>query len=83
MANILDWRILVLWAISLIGVGATAAAQRLPGAPVNQMPTLLLENQSVLTGEEIGFRVERVVDGVPVGHVVVRVDGRWVDTQAR
>ena len=85
MTNALrDWRILVVWAVSLLVVGAaTAAAQRLPGAPSNQMPTLLLENQAVLTGDQIGFRVERVIDGVPIGHVVVLVDGRWVDTRAK
>jgi hypothetical protein len=84
MANVLrDWRVLVLWAGSLIAVGAaTAAAQRAPGV-LPAVPGLLLENQTVVSGEDIGFRLDRVRDGVPIGHVVIRVDGRWVDTVAR
>jgi hypothetical protein len=37
---------------------------------------------SVLT-VAVGFRLERVRDGVPVGQVVVRIDGRWVEPQSR
>ena len=34
--------------------------------------------QNVITGGDIGFRLERVEDGRAIGHLVVRVDGKWV-----
>jgi hypothetical protein len=27
----------------------------------------------------LGFRIERTVDGIPIGKLVIRLDGRWVD----
>jgi hypothetical protein len=35
----------------------------------------------VLSGSEIGFRVEGLKGGIPVGTVVVRVNGQWVDAE--
>ena len=36
---------------------------------------------TVLSGADIGFRAEGHKGGVPVGTLVVRVDGKWVDAQ--
>ena len=34
----------------------------------------------VVSGTDIGFRIERTKDGIAIGKLVVRIDGRWVDT---
>ena len=47
----------------------------LPETTVSVYPT-------VVSGGDIGFRLERTVDGIAVGRVVIRVDGRWIDTTA-
>lgn len=63
--------------VSLLGAGATGAvvAQGL-GTPGQS------NEPRVLSGPDIGFRVERVArDGTPVGSLVVRVDGNWVEAQ--
>jgi hypothetical protein len=68
------WTLALLWALSLIaaGVGGVLSAQGF----------LITENQQVVSGADVGFRIERTQDGMPVGHVVVRINGRWVDTAA-
>jgi hypothetical protein len=70
------WKLGILWALSLVLVGAissSAQVQRGRPFPVTEQPT-------VVSGADLGFRVERTQDGIPVGKVVVRIDGRWVDT---
>lgn len=61
-----------LWIISLIGI-ATLAAQ------VATQPV----TPKILSGSDVGFRVERIdaESGSVVGHVVVKVNGRWVDAR--
>jgi hypothetical protein len=60
----------------------TVLAQGRRGVPPAP-DAFVLEAPTILTGPDVGFRLERVRDGVPVGHVVVKVDGRWVEPQAR
>ena len=78
MANQLSrhWKLAIIWALSLVTVGAisSAAQGRLPLTPT-QTPT-------VISGSDIGFRIERTQDGIQIGRVVVRVNGVWVDTAA-
>jgi hypothetical protein len=77
------WKLAVLWAFSLmLASGVTAFAQGRRGVPPAP-DAFVLESPTILTGPDVGFRLERVRDGVPVGHVVVKVDGRWVEPQAR
>ena len=72
------WKLAILWALSLVVVGvASSSAQPPRGRPgVN----LLTVSPSVVSGSDIGFRLERTQDGIAVGRIVIRVDGRWVDT---
>jgi hypothetical protein len=83
MANVLrDWRVIVLWALSLVLAGLLTASAQVP--PLQRNPgALVLASPTILTGDDVGFRLERVRDGIPVGRVVIRVDGRWVEPQAR
>jgi hypothetical protein len=53
---------------AMIGVGAVGVAQVIP-QPVT--PT-------VLSGPDVGFRVEGMRGDTPVGTLVVKVNGRWV-----
>ena len=71
------WTLAILWVLSLIVVGVTSAlAQPQRGRVVTEAPT-------VIFGDDVGFRMERTRDGMAVGKVVVRVDGRWIDTTSR
>jgi hypothetical protein len=36
---------------------------------------------TVIAGDDIGFRVERQNGGIPVGRLVVRVDGVWIQPE--
>jgi hypothetical protein len=74
------WKLALLWALSLIAVGAmSSSAQAQRGRPGFN---LLTESPVVVFGNDVGFRIERTRDGIPIGRVVIRVDGRWVDTAA-
>ena len=70
-----NWKLFVAWAVSLVIVGALTAAaqQQVPRAP------FLTVAPEFVSGNDLGFRIERTVEGVPVGKLVIRVDGRWVD----
>lgn len=35
----------------------------------------------VLSGPDVGFRIERMRSDTPVGRIVVRIDGKWVDAE--
>jgi hypothetical protein len=59
-------------AVALIGAGSAGYAlgrtqtRIVPVAP------------SVVSGDDVGFRVIGRQGGTPVGHWVVRIDGKWV-----
>ena len=36
---------------------------------------------TMISGSDLGFRIESNKDNVPVGKLVVRINGRWVDAQ--
>ena len=77
------WTLPVLWVASLVAVSALTAGAQAPRQPPVSREAPLLANPTILTGEDVGFRLERVRDGVPVGRVVIRVDGRWIEPQSR
>jgi hypothetical protein len=74
------WVVAILWALSLVAVGVLSSSAQAPsGRPGFN---LLTPTPAVVSGNDIGFRLERTQDGIAVGKVVIRVDGRWVDTAA-
>ena len=78
----MTWRLAILWALSLVAVSVLSSfAQGQRGQPQPGFP-LITVAPTVVSGNDVGFRIERTQDGLPVGRVVVRVDGRWVDTMA-
>jgi hypothetical protein len=70
------WKLAILWALSLVAVSVISTEAQRPGFQ------LLTVQPTVVSGNDVGFRIERTQDGVPVGRVVVRIEGRWVDTFA-
>jgi hypothetical protein len=54
---------------SLVAVGAWTSAQTTQQAPV------------VISGNDLGFQIESQRGGTPIGKLVVRVDGKWVEAQ--
>jgi hypothetical protein len=81
MADLLrhHWKLAIVWALSLVMTGAMTASAQLPrgGQPGFD---LLTESPTVVSGNDIGFRIDRTQNGIPIGRLVVRIDGRWVDT---
>jgi hypothetical protein len=67
----------IIGVVVLIVVALWAATQLHAQLP----PALTLVQPTIVTGPDVGFRVERVERGIPVGTLVVKVDGKWVDAQ--
>lgn len=77
-----QWKLAVVWTLFLLLVGAASFSAQAPGGvPQSQLgDSLITESPTVISGNDIGFRIERTQDGIAVGKLVVRVDGRWVNT---
>jgi len=77
------WKLTLAWTLSLVAVGALASvltsAQAQPPRTLGLPTPEITEGTVILSGNDIGFRVERTRDGVPIGTLVVRIDGRWVE----
>jgi hypothetical protein len=61
--------VIAVWVLSLVAAGVFASAQSQTGTP------------TVLAGDEVGFRIERWQGKTPVGTLVVKINGEWVDVQ--
>jgi hypothetical protein len=74
-------------AVILVGGGFWAQAQQtppngprvLPGPRVAPPPGQDSQNPTVISGGDVGFRVERWEGETPVGRWVVRSEGKWVE----
>jgi len=70
------WKLAIVWAVSLVAVGAMSLSAQDRGRPLP--PT---EVPTIVSGSDVGFRIERTQAGIQIGKVVVRINGRWVDTE--
>jgi hypothetical protein len=61
--------LVVIWVASLAAVAALARGQVL----MNPLPSPV-----VLSGSDVGFRVEGRIGNTPAGTLVIRVNGKWV-----
>ena len=71
---------IVLWVISICAVGIWAYAQ----APLPQRPPQSgrdSEPAAVISGSDIGFRMENRRGNTAVGRFVVRINGQWLDVE--
>lgn len=66
--------------LAVAAAWASAQVTRPPSSETGIKPMDLVAPQ-VISGSDLGFRVESNRDGVPVGRLVVRINGRWVDAQ--
>ena len=73
------WKLAVWWLLSLVVVGAASSSAQ-QTRPSQRGFNLITETPIVISGNDVGFRVERTQDGIPIGKIVVRVNGVWVDT---
>ena len=64
--------LILLWALSLIIVGVFAHAQT---------PTQSKPDTRILSGNDIGFRVERSGKDVVGGTWLVRINGNWIPAE--
>ena len=64
----------VLWVVSLFVVASAVKAQ------VFELPRRLPEPR-VVSGPDFGFRIEADQKGTPIGTLVVRVDGKWIEAR--
>jgi hypothetical protein len=60
-------------------VWAAAQVTRPPSETALQPMDLVAP--TVISGSDLGFRIETSQDNIPVGRLVVRIGGRWVDAQ--
>ena len=65
---------LALLCLSLFAVAAAVKAQ------VFEMPSPLPEPR-IVSGPDFGFRIEADQKGTPIGKLVVRVDGKWIEAR--
>jgi len=75
-----QWKLAVVWTLSLLVVGAASFSAQGRGVVPRLSSGLLTEGPAFISGNDIGFRIERTKDGIAIGKLVVRIDGRWVDT---
>jgi hypothetical protein len=61
----------VIWFMSLVAVAAIARAQMLQIVP--------LPEPIIVSGNDVGFRVEGKQGSTPVGRLVLRINGQWVE----
>jgi hypothetical protein len=64
----------MLWLLSLFVVASAVKAQ------VFEIPRSLPEPR-IVSGPDFGFRIEAEQRGKPVGTLVVRVDGKWLEAR--
>jgi hypothetical protein len=65
--------VVVVLVASLFAVAAFVTAQ--------SRQTVPLPESLVLSGTDVGFRVEGKQGNTPIGRIVVRIDGKWVEAQ--
>ncbi len=66
--------LVVVWLSSLLAVGTLASGQFLGFQP--------LPEPFIVSGDDIGFRVEGSLGDTPAGTLVIRRNGVWIEPQA-
>jgi len=80
----------LVWLLSMFAVGAWASGQAPPQAvplppagapPARGVPPAQDDPARIISGNDIGFRVEDVKSNRLVGRFVVRVNGQWREVE--
>jgi len=70
------------WILTLLVTGLWVQAQKfvIPFPPPGQGQTNNVEIPQIISGSDIGFRVDGwSKDGTPIGRIVVHQEGKWID----
>ena len=68
-----SWSILIgVWLLSLVAVAAVGQSRAI--TPLSEPVTI--------SGSDIGFRVEGIQGNAPVGKLIVRYNGKWVEPKS-
>ena len=74
--------VIALWVISMFAAGLWGHAQTpLPPREPRPAPSQLQPQPTVISGADLGFRVDARKGNTPIGRFVVRIDGRWVEVE--
>jgi len=67
--------------ISAAGVLGYAQGQKTKPPVFQTRPDVPLTAPTILSGPDIGFRVESWRGDTPIGKLIVKVDGKWVEVE--
>ena len=67
---------------SWLAVVLASLLSGISGAVLAQPKSEIQNEPVVVSGADIGFRIERYERGKPIGTLVVRLNGRWVEPRA-
>jgi hypothetical protein len=73
--------LIVVWLVSMMWAYAQAPVQPAPPLTPRGLPPGQDEPARIISGNDIGFRVEDVRNNRLVGRFVVRVNGQWRDVE--
>jgi hypothetical protein len=74
--------IAALWVTSLVVAGIWVRAQvPLPPREPRPAPSQSEPTPTVISGNDLGFRVEGRKGGIPTGRFVVRINGQWTEIE--
>jgi hypothetical protein len=59
------------WLISLVLTATWVSAQHRQWTPLTE--------PVIVSGDDVGFRVEWIKDRIPTGEIVIRLNGQWVE----
>ena len=66
--------LVVVWTLSIIAAATIATTAQTPEMVPSAIPT-------VVSGNDLGFRIDGQRGQTPVGRIVVRIDGQWVEAE--
>ncbi len=74
--------VIAVWVVSMCAAGIWGHAQ-VPPTPREPRPTpsQLQPQLTIISGNDLGFRVDAHKGNTPIGRFVVRIDGRWVEIE--
>jgi hypothetical protein len=73
--------LVVVWIVSMFAAGMWASAQAPLPSPAPRVPGAQTEPPTVISGNDLGFRVEDLRNRRVLGRFVVRVNGQWLEVE--
>ena len=73
--------LVVVWIVSMFATGMWASAQAPLPSPAPRLPGGPTEPPTVISGNDLGFRVEDLRNRRVLGRFVVRVNGQWLEVE--